>query len=152
MSRVAIVRGAVGLAAVLAAALVQPLVRGQESTRVLAAADVKEWAACPEFMPKGCQIGVLHGDPSRPNADVFFRVPAGAVIPPHRHTSAERVVLVTGTLEVTYEGEAAKTLRPGTYAYGPANHVHKARCTSGDACTLFIAFEQPVDAIPADVG
>ena len=28
-----------------------------------------QWGPCPEFMPKGCGIAALHGDPAKPNAD-----------------------------------------------------------------------------------
>ena len=105
-----------------------------------------QWGPCPEFMPEGCAIAVLHGDPSQDNADVFFRVPAGAEIPLHWHTSAERMVLVEGDLQVTYAGQDPVDLSPGTYAYGPAKLAHEGRCGDADACTLFIAFEQPVDA------
>ena len=108
------------------------------------------WGACPEFMPKGCAIAVLHGDPARPNADLFFKVPGGAAIARHWHTSAERMVLVSGELQVTYDGQAPVTLRPGMYAYGPARSPHRATCAPGDACVLFIAFEAPVDAIAVD--
>lgn len=105
-----------------------------------------QWGPCPEFMPAGCEIAVLHGDPAKKNADIFFKVPANAKIPMHTHTSAERMVLVSGELEVTYEGEESIILREGTYAYGPAKKPHKAKC--GDSpCVLFIAFEDPVDAI-----
>jgi quercetin dioxygenase-like cupin family protein len=105
-----------------------------------------QWGPCPEFMPKGCGITVLHGDPAKPNADVFFRVPGGAAIPAHWHTSAERMVLVSGEMKVAYSGQKPATLRPGTYAYGPAKAAHEATCTSKDPCVLFIAFEGPVDA------
>ncbi|HSM10718.1 MAG TPA: cupin domain-containing protein [Lysobacter sp.] len=107
-----------------------------------------QWGPCPEFMPEGCAIAVLHGDPGQDNADVFFRVPAGAQIPLHWHTSAERMVLVEGELQVTYAGQEPVALRPGTYAYGPAKLAHEGRCGEAAACTLFIAFEQPVDAFP----
>jgi len=100
-------------------------------------------------MPTGCEIAVLHGDPAKPNADVFFRVPGGAVIPAHWHTSAERMVLVSGEMKVAYAGQKPPTLRPGTYAYGPPKATHDATCTSKDPCVLFIAFEGPVDAHPA---
>lgn len=104
-----------------------------------------EWGPCPEFMPEGCNIAVLHGDPTEKNADIFFKVPANANIPNHTHTSPERMVLVSGELEVTYEGEETQTLKEGSYAYGPANKPHSAKC--GDTpCVLFIAFEDPVDA------
>ena len=109
-----------------------------------------KWGPCPDFIPKGCEIAVLHGDPAKPNADIFFRVPANFTIPHHWHTSAERMVLVSGKLQVTYDGQKPTTLKPGMYAYGPAKLPHKAVCGKGDPCVLFIAFEGPVDAIPTD--
>lgn len=104
------------------------------------------WNPCPDFMPEGCGIAVLHGDPSQPNADIFFRLPAGAVAPRHWHTSPERMVLVRGEMIVDYDGEDAVTLSTGDYAYGPAEHPHSAECVSEEECVLFIAFEEPVDA------
>jgi quercetin dioxygenase-like cupin family protein len=113
---------------------------------VAASAAELTWGPCPALFPKGCEIAVLHGDPVQPNADVFLRVPAKYEIPPHSHTSPERMVLVSGELHVTYRGQSPTILKPGTYAYGPANAPHKASCVSSDACVLFIAFESPVDA------
>jgi mannose-6-phosphate isomerase-like protein (cupin superfamily) len=106
-----------------------------------------QWGPCPPFIGEGCQIAVLHGDPSRPNADVFFKVPGDFHIPSHWHTSAERMVLVSGVMQVTYEGQDTVALRPGSYAYGPAKLAHDAYCEKGDPCVLFIAFESPVDAV-----
>lgn len=106
-----------------------------------------QWGPCPPFLPQGCGIAVLHGDPGKPNVDVFFKVPGGSTIAPHTHTSAERMVLVSGKLEVKYAGQSAVTLKPGTYAYGPAKTVHEATCHKGDPCVLFIAFESPLDAV-----
>jgi quercetin dioxygenase-like cupin family protein len=105
------------------------------------------WGPCPEFMPKGCSIAVLHGDPAKPNADVFFKVPGGSEIAEHWHSSAERMVLVAGELHVTYRGQETVALKPGMYAYGPEKAPHKASCVSSGPCVLFIAFESPVDAV-----
>jgi len=105
------------------------------------------WGPCPPIFPEGCQIGVLQGDPAAPNADVFLRVPAGLGLPAHTHTSAERMILVSGELRVKYLGAPAVTLQPGHYAYGPAGLPHGATCISSETCTLFIAFEGPVDAL-----
>jgi hypothetical protein len=53
------------------------------------------------------------------NVDVFFKVP-GSRTSLHRHTSPERMVLVAGgCTSPTTVNEAV--LKPGTYAYGPAN-------------------------------
>jgi len=109
-----------------------------------------KWGPCPPFIPKGCEIAVLHGDPAKPNADVFFKVPANFTIPHHWHTSAERMVLISGELQVTYDGQEPVTLKPGMYACGPAKLPHKASCGKGDPCVLFIAFESPVDAHPTE--
>jgi quercetin dioxygenase-like cupin family protein len=106
-----------------------------------------QWGPCPEFLPQGCGLAVLHGDPANVNADVLFKVPAGASLPIHWHTSAERMVLVAGELHVTYAGQETVVLRPGTYAYGPAKLAHGGACVSAVPCILFIAFESPVDAV-----
>ncbi len=106
-----------------------------------------EWRGCPEFMPADCNISVLHGDPSAGNADVLFKVPANTDIPLHWHNSAERMVLLSGEMDVTYEGEETQQLKPGTYAYGPARKAHTARCKDAGPCILFIAFIGAVDAI-----
>jgi mannose-6-phosphate isomerase-like protein (cupin superfamily) len=106
-----------------------------------------EWGACPDFFPDGCEIAVLHGDPAKPNVDIFFRVPGNYELPLHRHTSAERMVLVSGELQITYEGQPMASLGDGEYAYGPAQRAHSGRCVSEEPCVLFIAFEAPLDTI-----
>ncbi|MFP5348433.1 MAG: cupin domain-containing protein [Gammaproteobacteria bacterium] len=128
------------LAAAAVSAQEQPLTRTAKDPSL-------KWSSCPEFMPKGCQIAVLHGDPSKENADILFKVPANATIPRHWHTSAERIVSLAGELQVTYDGQKPTTLKPGTYAYGPAKLPHSAKCSKAGECILFIAFETPVDAV-----
>jgi quercetin dioxygenase-like cupin family protein len=108
------------------------------------------WGPCPEFMPEGCALAVLQGNPAERNADVFFKLPAKSTAPLHTHTSAERMVLVSGEMTVRYEGQEPVLMKAGTYAYGPANLPHEATCGSDEDCILFIAFEEPVDAIAAD--
>ncbi|WNJ20535.1 cupin domain-containing protein [Pontibacter sp. G13] len=109
-----------------------------------------EWGPCPDFMPDGCKIAVLHGDPAKPNVDILFQVPGGANIPDHWHHSAERMILLSGELHVTYEGEQTQIMKEGTYAYGPAKKSHVATCKDGKPCTLFIAFEEPLDAFATE--
>ena len=121
------------------AASSEPLVRTAKSGAL-------QWGPCPDIFPQGCELTVLNGDPSQPNADAMLRVPGGYAIPPHSHTSAERMVLVQGTLEVQYQGHPAAILREGSYAYGPAGLPHRAQCRSSEPCVLFIAFIEPVDA------
>jgi len=107
-----------------------------------------KWGPCPPFMPNGCAIAILHGDPSKNNLDVLFKVPAKSDIPNHWHNSAERMILISGELQVTYKGEDTQTLKAGSYAYGPSKKPHTAKCSSPEPCVLFIAFEEPLDAFP----
>ena len=141
------------LQAVSSALLVLSVPLAQAAEPALAVTHTDEqlvWGACPDFIPKGCAIAVLRGDPAKANADVFFKVPANFTIPTHWHTSAERMVLVSGELSVTYEGQPTAILKPGMYAYGPAKRSHKAVCGNATPCVLFIAFEAPVDAVAVD--
>lgn len=105
-----------------------------------------QWGGCPEFMPEGCQIAVLHGDPAKMNSDILFKVEGKSSIPNHWHNSAERMILLKGKMEVHYKGEVASTLKEGDYAFGPAKKEHSAKCVSSSPCVLFIAFNAPVDA------
>lgn len=136
-----------GLASLCAQA--QPAAPEQALARTARDADLK-WGPCPPFLPKGCAIAVLHGDPAKDNVDVFFKVPAKSTIPLHWHTSPERMVLVAGELHVTYDGQKTAVLKPGTYAYGPAKRSHNGYCASAVPCVLFIAFESPLDAVPVE--
>jgi quercetin dioxygenase-like cupin family protein len=139
---------ALGIALMAAAAVAGPGNAAEPSLVIGPASPAIKWGPCPPIFAKGCQIAVLHGDPAKLNADILLRVPAGFVLPAHRHSSAERMMLATGQLRVRYEGEPAKILTPGTYAYGPAGKPHEARCIGRQRCTLFIAFEGQVDAEP----
>jgi len=104
------------------------------------------WGDCPPFMPEGCNIAVIHGDPSKTNSDVLFKVNGHSSIPNHWHNSHERMVLLTGKMEVTYKGEDSKIMKVGDFAYGPAKKPHSAKCLSKDPCILYIGFGEPVDA------
>jgi quercetin dioxygenase-like cupin family protein len=106
------------------------------------------WGPCPDFMPEGCRLAVLNGDPADKNADVLFQLPANSEAPLHWHSSAERMVLISGEFHVDYDGHDTVVMHPGSYAYGPAGLPHSARCLDAGPCNLFIAFELPVDAIP----
>lgn len=145
------VKAALVCGLVSAGAFAAAPVSGQEAPLTRTARDPQlKWGPCPPFLPKGCEIAVLHGDPAKNNADIFFKVPANSVIPRHWHTSAERMVLVSGELHVTYDGHKTAVLKPGTYAYGPAKVPHKAECKKAGACVLFIAFNSPVDAVASE--
>lgn len=153
MSNVRLTKGLLVAGVALVGAWAFAQAPAQEPALTRSAQDAQlQWGPCPAFMPAGCGLAVLHGDPAKANADVFLKLPASAVIPDHWHTSAERMVLVAGELSVSYKGQPKTVLKPGMYAYGPAKLPHSASCTSSAACVLFIAFESAVDAVPVAAG
>ena len=144
-------RGVLSLSVMLATSLAYAQTPAQEQAVTWTADDAQlTWGPCPPFLPQGCGIAVLHGDPAKNNVDVFLRVPAKSKLPLHWHSSAERMVLVAGELHVTYDGQKTAVLKPGTYAYGPAKRPHSGACESTAPCVLFIAFESPLDAVPSN--
>lgn len=114
--------------------------------------DEMEFGPCPEFIPEGCEAAFIQGDPEERNADVVFRFAPDTEIPKHMHTSAERLVLISGEFHIDYDGHDPVVMRTGDYAYGPAELPHTAYCAEGEECILFVAFEEPVDAIPLQGG
>lgn len=105
-----------------------------------------KWGPCPPIFPGACAMTVLQGDPAKPNSDVVLRVGPGTTLPRHKHTSAERMILLAGRLSVKYDGASVAVLNRSNYAYGPAGLPHSAKCEGKVPCLLFIAFEGPVDA------
>ena len=106
-----------------------------------------KWLPAPEFFP-GCFFTILHGDIAKPNLDFFFKIEPNTEVVNHTHNSPERMILISGDLEVQYEGEDPVILKPGSYAYGPAGKPHKAKCLDNGPCVLFIAMVDPFDAKP----
>src|SRR3546814_13094691 len=78
------------------------------------------------------QFSVVHGDLEKGNADVVIKFPANSISPHHWHTTAERMVLLSGELHLTYVGHETMILNPGSYAYGPAKPAHTALCTRSE--------------------
>ncbi|RIA10563.1 quercetin dioxygenase-like cupin family protein [Flavobacteriaceae bacterium MAR_2010_72] len=105
------------------------------------------WLSAPDFLP-GCTFTILHGDMGKPNLDVFFKVPANTEVANHWHNSQERMILVSGEMEVTYDGEPTQLMKTGSYTFGPAKKPHSAKCLDKGPCVLFVALVEPFDAFP----
>jgi hypothetical protein len=89
-----------------------------------------KWGDAPPDLPKGAQIAVLHGDPSK--KDVFsarLKMPNGYKIPPHWHTKDEQLTILSGTF-VLHMGDTmdapAHELTAGAYHFLPGKMHHAA--------------------------
>jgi quercetin dioxygenase-like cupin family protein len=87
-----------------------------------------EWRPA-ESLPRGAQIAVLEGDPSK---EGFFtmriRMPDGFRVPPHSHARQERVTVISGVLNLgsgdRFDATKTQALGPGTYSSMPAGMTH----------------------------
>ncbi len=80
----------------------------------------------PAGLPAGASIAVLEGDPRRAATELTVRVrlPAGSRVGAHTHPTHERMVVLSGRVEVRVGG-ASKEMRPGGIVLVPAGQAHE---------------------------
>lgn len=115
---------AVGLTMTVAPAAAQ-------STHVLVPANKVQWEPAPPQLPAGAQISVLEGNPAEKGAVTLrLKFPADYKVPPHWHSMAERVTVLSGSLHVgmgdALDRQASQTLEPGGFVSLPAKMHHFA--------------------------
>ena len=92
--------------------------------------DQLQWGAAPPNLPKGAQLAVLQGDPSKKAPFVMrLKMPAGYKIAPHWHSADEEVTVLSGTF-VLHMGDTmdapGATLEAGGFHFLPAKMHHAA--------------------------
>jgi len=105
-----------------------------EKATVTAASEGK-WGESPVM--KGAKQAVLWGDLAKGGYGVLRSIPGGTMLGLHTHTSAQHVVVVSGTVEFNMEGEAKKELTAGSFVSIPAAAAHDATCKAGADCVYF---------------
>ena len=89
-----------------------------------------QWGPAPPIFPKGAEFAVLQGDPSKSEEfTVRLRFPNGYKIPPHWHSNAEQLTIISGNF-VLHMGDSMKAephaLDAGGYHFLPAKMHHAA--------------------------
>lgn len=99
---------------------------------VLITPDQIKWGPAPPALPRGAQLAVLEGDPSKSGAlfTIRAKLPDGYIVPPHWHPTDERVVVIQGTLGMglgeKFDQAAGRELPVGSYASMPQGVRHFA--------------------------
>src|SRR5271157_3688696 len=93
--------------------------------------DNLKWAAAPPAYPKGAQIAVLSGDPSKDGLYVLrLKMPADYKIPAHNHPTSEYVTIVSGKFHIgmgdKLDEKKGVELRAGGFGEAPAHMNHYA--------------------------
>jgi quercetin dioxygenase-like cupin family protein len=90
-----------------------------------------QWGPAPDAFPRGAQMAVLSGDPSKAEPfEVQLQMPSGYKIPPHFHPTDEVVEVKKGTFLVgmgdAFNAKKTAPMKPGDKATVPAEHHHFA--------------------------
>jgi quercetin dioxygenase-like cupin family protein len=102
---------------------------GKPEAVMINAADVK-WGEAPPDFPKGAQMAVLYGDPSKEGPFTLrFKMPDGYKIMPHWHSQDEQLTVLSGTF-ILHMGDTMKApahnLEAGAFHFLPAKMHHAA--------------------------
>ena len=96
-----------------------------------AKAEALQWGPAPPAFPKGAQMAVVSGDPSKALPfEVELSMPGGYRIPPHFHPTDETVTVKKGTFLVgmgdAFDAKMTKPMKKGAQATVPAEQHHFA--------------------------
>jgi anti-sigma factor ChrR (cupin superfamily) len=116
----------------------------------MAAADLK-WADLSPTGAPGVKIADVWGDHTKSGYGAFLKFPAGFLAPLHTHTSAIKIVVISGTYIQTPEGKAEMRMGPGSYVFQPGgSYKHISACDKASECLLFIESTGKFDLKPVE--
>jgi quercetin dioxygenase-like cupin family protein len=121
-----------GLAAVVPTADAKSVSPAPPEAVFMNASELK-WGEPPPELPKGAQLAVLFGDPTKKGTFTMrLKMPDGYKIPPHWHTLDENLTILSGTF-LLHMGDKmdspAHELKVGAYHFlpGKAHHAAEAK-------------------------
>jgi quercetin dioxygenase-like cupin family protein len=102
------------------------------SSHVAIAPTEVKWGPGPPSLPKGAQLAVVAGDPSKPGPfAIRLKLPAGLKVAPHWHPTDENVTVLSGTVAFgmgeQFNEAAMKEMPAGSYVFMPAEMRHFAK-------------------------
>ncbi len=119
------------LALTVALAAGAPPASAADEHKVLAPQDIK-WSPGPPSLPKGAEMAVLFGDPTKDGLFAMrLKFPSGYQIPPHSHPKPEVVTVISGTFRLgmgeTADQSKAQARPAGSFFAFPPGMAHYAR-------------------------
>jgi quercetin dioxygenase-like cupin family protein len=105
------------------------LVGPAAAQHVTIAVDDVKWSPAPAAFPKGAQITVLSGDPSKEGPYVLrLKFPAGYKVAAHNHPNDENLTVVSGALRFGHgdklDEQKGTLLKAGSYVMTPKGMNH----------------------------
>jgi quercetin dioxygenase-like cupin family protein len=119
------------IATVLLLALAAPTIAQENRPDILKGANDAKWGPAPPVLPKGVQIAVLSGDPTKSGPFVVrLKLPANTKVPAHHHPTVENITVISGKFHLgmgdKLDEKNATAFEPGGFESMPANMNHYA--------------------------
>jgi quercetin dioxygenase-like cupin family protein len=127
----------------LLAAALSPLWAGQAIVRQPSEI---EWKVSGD-LPQGAAVHeyhLLYEDPTTHGVQTLVHFSKGYVLPAHRHSHDETLVVLKGQLALTI-GDKTTVVKPGGYAMIPAQTAHALKALGWSGCELLVSFSGPPD-------
>jgi anti-sigma factor ChrR (cupin superfamily) len=146
-------RRLIALAFILACAT--PAIAADDMKMPINSGDLK-WGPAPPTLPKGAELTVLSGDPSKDVPYVVrLKMPSGYKIAAHNHPTTENVTVISGNFHIgmgdKLDEKNGIELTAGGYAEAPAKMNHYAWTSSASVVQvhgqgpLAITYVNPAD-------
>jgi quercetin dioxygenase-like cupin family protein len=103
--------------------------RAGDATHGVTSADKMAWGLFDPKQPKGIQVAVLYGDPTKPGPfGLRLKIPANLEIGSHSHSSTEYITVVSGKAKVSWGVKAdvmgGDDLGPGSFFWMKSGDHH----------------------------
>ena len=103
----------------------------QPQHHTVVAGDSVKWGPAPPSVPPGAEAAVLLGSPAKEGPFVLrLKLPAGFIVPPHRHSKDEVVTVISGRFVIAagekVDRASMKALPAGSFFHLPAGMAHYA--------------------------
>jgi hypothetical protein len=127
---------AVVLGAAAAVAIAQEGIKEKDAGHVMFTPAQITWGDPPPALPKGAQVAVLSGDPTK-NGPFTIRAkfPPGYKVMPHWHPTAENLTVVSGVFSMgmgdAFDPKALHAMPAGGFSMMPAEMRHFAYTKGG---------------------
>jgi quercetin dioxygenase-like cupin family protein len=123
------------IATMLLIAGTAPLFAQENHPDILKGPSEAKWGPAPPVLPKGVQMVVLSGDPTKSGPFVVrLKLPANTKVPAHHHPVAENITVVSGGFHLgmgdKLDEKNGTAFEAGGFASMPANMNHYAWATS----------------------
>jgi len=89
------------------------------------------------YLPSCLTMAPEHGDPSKGAFTLLLKFTSGCTVPMHWHTSAEELMLVSGSGKMQMQDGKTSLVDRGGFVYIPSKHPHAFTCAT--ACTAFLS-------------